>query len=337
MNTGDALLAAICKAPDDGVAWLALADWLEEEGDADRAELSRLTHRLRGLSPKATAREETQRRAQEMLLEGVEPCMPQTTNSLGMSLTLLPAGSFRMGAARGEPGRQQGEGPRHVVDITRPFYIGTFSVTQGEYAALIGHNPSQFASGSRRRDKMLKGQDTTRFPVERVTWHDAVAFCQRLSERPEEKKARRAYRLPTEAEWEYACRAGTTSIFFSSDSFTSTQANFDGKYPLRAHAGPYLGRTCRVGSYRPNLWGLYDMTGNVWQWCADWYDTQYYTRTRVADPRGPATGERRCRRGGSWYMNATQCRSAYRSSNQPDQAVEYCGFRVVMTEAVPAK
>src|SRR5262249_9706674 len=155
------------------------------------------------------------------------------------------------------------------------------------------------------------------------TWHDAVAFCQRLGERPEEKKARRAYRLPTEAEWEYACRAGTTSVFFSGDSFTSTQANFDGKYPQGTTSGPFLGRTCRVGSYRPNLWGLYDMTGNVWQWCADWYNAQYYTRARVAGPTGPESGERRCRRGGSWYMNATQCRSAYRSSNQPDQAVEY--------------
>ncbi len=334
MDQGEALLEAIRREPADDLAWVALADWLEEAGLAERAELCRLTHRLRALPQRSAARPAVQTRAQEMVLAGVEPCMPQVVNGVGMRLTLIPPGTFRMGAARAEPGRAGGESPRHAVTISRPFYLGTFPVTQAEYEAVTGRNPAHFRAGGQGADK-VRGMDTSRFPVERVSWADAVSFCERLSKRPGEKKAGRVYRLPTEAEWEYACRAGTTSTFHSGDSYTSGQANFDGNYPSDgATKGEFLARTCEVGRYRPNLWGLYDMTGNVWAWCADWYDAGTYTRSSRTDPAGPEAGTRRCRRGGSWYMNATQCRSAYRSSNTPGEAVEYCGMRVVMEVGV---
>src|SRR5262249_37514254 len=147
---------------------------------------------------------------------------------------------------------------------------------------------------------------------------DALAFCKKLSALAAEKKARRVYRLPSEAEWEYACRAGTKTPFHYGDSLSSKQANFDGSKPYGAAVrGPYLERTCAVGTFAPNAWGLYDMHGNVWEWCHDWYAEGYYKKSPPRDPQGPSRGTLRVIRGGSWYYFARSCRAAIRFKNKP--------------------
>jgi formylglycine-generating enzyme required for sulfatase activity len=169
--------------------------------------------------------------------------------------------------------------------------------------------------------------------VEDVSWNDAVEFCEQLSEMPEEKRAGRVYRLPTEAEWEYACRGGASSSkpFSFGDSLSSTQANFDGNYPYGgADKGPYLARTTRVGSYEANAFGLYDMHGNVWEWCADWYDQNYYKDSPRNDPKGPATSTSRVLRGGSWLDVGRVCRAAFRYDFEPGDRNFIIGFRVVL-------
>src|SRR5262249_479434 len=154
--------------------------------------------------------------------------------------------------------------------------------------------------------------DTTDFPVESVSWHGAMQFCQKLSERAEERRAGRVYQLPTEAEWEYACRGGARSLFFVGDFISSTQANFDGGFPYKDGArGPYLGRTTKVGSYQPNAYGLFDMHGNVCEWCADWYDEGYYKRSPRQNPQGPESGTLRVMRGGTWCNYARYCSATF--------------------------
>jgi formylglycine-generating enzyme required for sulfatase activity len=175
----------------------------------------------------------------------------EVTNSIAMKLVLIPAGKFTMGSPEGEKERSADEGPQHQVEISRPFYLGVYEVTQAEYERVMGTNPSFFSPTGDGR-YWVKDQDTSKFPVESVSWNDAVEFCKQLSELPEEKQNGRVYRLPTEAEWEYACRAGAASSkpFSFGDSLSSTQANFKGNYPYGgAEKGPDLERTTRVGSY----------------------------------------------------------------------------------------
>jgi formylglycine-generating enzyme required for sulfatase activity len=210
--------------------------------------------------------------------------------------------------------------------------MGVYEVTQGEYEKVMGTNPSNFSPTGGYKDR-VEGKDTSQFPVENVSWNDAVEFCKKLSELPEEKRSGRVYRLATEAEWEYACRGGASSSkpFHFGDSLSSTQANFDGNYPYGgAGKGPYLKRTTRVGSYQANTFGLYDMHGNVWEWCADWYDENYYKDSPRKDPTGPATGTSRVLRGGSWDGNGSNCRSAYRLNDGPGRRGSDIGFRVVL-------
>jgi formylglycine-generating enzyme required for sulfatase activity len=172
--------------------------------------------------------------------------------------------------------------------------------------------------------------DTSLFPVE-ASWDQAVSFCKKLSELSEEKKAGRVYRLPTEAEWEYACRAGTTTETAFGDTLSSLQANFNGNAPFGdAPKGPHLKRTTRVGSYKPNAWGLHDMHGNVWEWCSDWLDDDYYARSPVEDPKGPETGKQHVVRGGAYFYTGEHCRSATRS--HPVRAG--IGFRVVCDQEI---
>jgi formylglycine-generating enzyme required for sulfatase activity len=164
-----------------------------------------------------------------------------------------------------------------------------------------------------------------------VNWHEAVEFCRRLSARPEEEG--RVYRLPTEAEWEYACRGGAPEyqVFHHGDSLSSAQANFDGNLPYgRARTGPYAESTCKVGLYPANAFGLYDLHGNVWEWCADWYDGYYYGRSPREDPPGPARGAFRVVRGGSWFYYGQYCRSAYRVRDKPSHRDDDLGFRVAV-------
>ena len=216
------------------------------------------------------------------------------TNSVGMKLKLIPAGEFLMGSPEDEEDRGNDEGPRHRVRITRPFYLGVYEVTQSEYEQVMGEDPSRFKGPKR--------------PVENVSWDDAVEFCRRLSE-----KEGKRYRLPTEAEWEYACRAGTTTPFNFGSILNGEQANCDGNYPYGTEEkGPYKKETTEVGTYRANAWGLYDMHGNAWEWCQDWYDSSYYANSPENDPTGPTSGSTRVNRGGSWCSCPGDCRSAFR-------------------------
>jgi formylglycine-generating enzyme required for sulfatase activity len=245
------------------------------------------------------------------------------TNSVGMKMALIPAGQFTMGSPAPEKDRDANE-PQHDVKITKPFYLGVYEVTQAQYQK-VGGTPNR---------SRFRGPDR---PVENVRWKDAVSFCRRLTARPEEKKSGRKYRLPTEAEWEYACRAGSTTPFHYGESLSSKQANFNGNYPYgKAGKGPYLRQTSNVGSYKPNAWGLFDMHGNVQEWCSDFYDPDYYKNSPKKDPRGPARGVLptdykdfyRVVRGGSWLDEARGCRSAYRFRAMPHEPYQIVGFRV---------
>jgi uncharacterized protein (TIGR02996 family) len=323
--------SALHEDPSDEVTWLALADWLDDNGQADRAELLRLTRRLRALP----AREESpQRRAIEsrlvrLLESGARPSAPEVVNSTGMRFALIPSGRFRMGSPEEEPGRHDDEEAREV-EIDRPFYLGVFLVTQRQYAQVMGDNPSHFQRSNPAA--RVAGQDTSDFPVERTSWNDAVAFCQRLSETLGEIRAGRSYRLPTDAEWEYACRAGTTAAYFFGDTLSLVQANYEEDRSPESAPGPGglapLGRPSAVGSYPPNAWGLYDVHGNVYEWCSDRCDDSFDLGD--ADPQEPTAFDEHPLRGGSWYGQASYCRSAWRESNDADARLYFNGFRVAM-------
>ena len=239
---------------------------------------------------------------------------------LGLELLPIPAGEFLMGSPEDEEDRCNDE-TQHLVKISRPYWLAKYPVTQGQWEVAMGKNPSHFKDA---------GKDA---PVEDVSWEDAVEFCQKLNER--EGKAGRLpegyqYSLPTEAEWEYACRAGTTTVFAFGDSLSSHQANFNGEYPYGGvEKGPYLKTTTPVGKYAPNPWGLYDMHGNVWEWCHDWFGD--YPTGSVTDPTGPSIGSYRVGRGGSWSYYARDCRSALRFRSLPGGRDSRLGFRLCLS------
>jgi formylglycine-generating enzyme required for sulfatase activity len=245
--------------------------------------------------------------------------MPRTvTNSVGMAFTLIPPGRFLMGSTDAEPGHREHEGPPHSVAITHPFYMGVYPVTQGQFERVKRRNPAAFHRGAGG------GPD---HPVEMVTWQDAVKFCEQLTKLPDEQIHGRVYRLPTEAEWEYCCRAGTTTAF-------GYGSKIDAKDCL--HAAPHAGksgptRTEPVGRHRANKFGLYDMHGNVQEWVNDWYDEYYYFDSPTEDPRGPEHGTLRVVRGGCWTSFANDCRSAARRGHDPNSPTNTIGFRVVLT------
>lgn len=236
------------------------------------------------------------------------------TNSIGMRFVKIPAGEFLMGSAADDPAAADNEKPAHRVIISRPFYLGVHEVTQAQYEQVMGENPSWFApDGPGRRD--VAGLDTANHPVDRVSWEEAVEFCRRLSALPAERAAGRVYCLPTEAEWEYACRAGTTTSFHTGESLTPAAAciRAASTEPASKSHAPQVPRSTRpVGSFPPNAFGLYDMHGNVWEWCADWYDPDYYARAPKLDPAGPETGTGKVVRGGAWNFDASYARSAHR-------------------------
>jgi uncharacterized protein (TIGR02996 family) len=327
MDVEAELLEALHDQPGDEAAWLALADFLEEQGQADRAELLRLTRALR-LGPARAQRQGLERRLQELLAAGAGPCVPTLTNSIGMRLVLIPAGSFRMGSPRKEPGCLDWDGPVHAVALPRPFYLGAFPVTQAEYEQVTGKGPSWFEALGQRAGA-VQGLDTHRFPVENVTWAAAGKFCRELSALPAEKEAGRVYRLPTEAEWEYACRASTSSPFHYGPNLTPEMAN------VQARPATDLNRPTPVGSYPPNAWGLYDLHGNVWEWCQDWFDEDYYRHSPPRDPQGPPRGTERVMRGGAWFNPARTARSGARNCCPPGTRYGNIGFRVAMTVRAP--
>ena len=225
-----------------------------------------------------------------------------------------------MGSPSTEQARNPDEGPQTQVTIGKGFWMGTYEITQEDYTTIVGSNPSLFTGNLGR-------------PVETVSWEDANSYCAKLTTR--ELQAGRlppgfVYRLPTEAEWEYCCRAGTTTATAYGDTLGSDQANFDGTSPYgEAAAGPYLKVTTVVGSYAPNAWGLYDMHGNVWEWCLDWYSGSL-PGGNVTDPKGPASGSNRVLRGGGWGYRGVVCRSASRGYYFPTERVNGFGFRAVL-------
>ncbi len=242
------------------------------------------------------------------------------TNSRGMKFTLIKAGEFLKGSPDTDKDAFDDEKPQHRVRITRPFYMGIHEVTQAQYEAVMGNNPSWFAATGQAKDK-LAGQSTRQHPVEGVSWLDAVKFCNKLSElegltpfnaidgenvRVSDWRVK-GYRLPTEAEWEYACRAKTTGRY----SFGEEGADL-GQYAC--FAGNSGDMTHPVGTRQPNAFGLFDMHGNVWEWCWDSYDKDYYKQSRGDDPTGPdiAGAAVRVIRGGSWDYDPRFCRSTYR-------------------------
>ncbi|MBN8215601.1 MAG: formylglycine-generating enzyme family protein [Spirochaetes bacterium] len=222
-------------------------------------------------------------------------------------LIALPAGTYWMGSPETEKKRDRGE-HRHRVTLTTPFLIGETPVTQALFKAVMGRNPSFFKDGEK--------------PVEQVSWAAALEFCQTLSDR-----VGREFRLPTEAEWEYACRAGTRSAFHFGPSLDSRRANFDGGAPYgKGKKGPALEGTTVVRRYPANPWGLYDLHGNVWEWCHDFLGA--YPRAPLTDPMGPGRGDERIVRGGSWGCSGDLCRCAARNSLTPWFERSTVGFRL---------
>lgn len=260
--------------------------------------------------------------------------MPPLVNSIGMRFAPIPPGTFQMGSPLDEAGRQHDE-VSHEVTITRPYYLSIYEVTQDQWQQVMDTNPSHFSAAGGGKD-LVVGMDTNHFPVDNVSWQDAVAFCRKLTEWPEEWAARRKYRLPTEAEWEYACRgeAGRSKPFNvqgrDGSALSSLEANFNGSAPYGTAApGPFLARTAAVGSYFPNDFGLYDLHGNLMEWCQDWYAP--YATLKQDDPQGPATGTQRVLRGGTWDSSGSQCRAAARAQNVLGVSVYIRrGFRVVL-------
>ena len=250
-------------------------------------------------------------------------------NALGMKFVRVPAGRFVMGSPTDEEQRGTDE-MQHAVTISRPFYLGVHEVTQGQYEKLMGKNPSFFAKSGGGKQR-VGAADTANYPVDNVSWNDAVAFCAKLGATQGARAAGHTYRLPTEAEWEYACRAGGKAATHFGPQMDSGQANFNGLSPYQTTTGgPFLRRTTDVGENQANAFGLYDMHGNVQEWCGDWYAADYYAKCPEAGPPGPAKGTERVLRGGGWAHSGKACRCAVRNKMAPDAASYSSGFRVVL-------
>ncbi|MBI4556523.1 MAG: formylglycine-generating enzyme family protein [Candidatus Hydrogenedentes bacterium] len=245
----------------------------------------------------------------------------------GVKFCWCPAGRFIMGSPRGEPERRPGENQVTVM-LTTGFWMSKYEVTQVQWRRVIGKFPGELTAG--------QGDD---FPVYAVNFAEAEAFCRRLTESAHgsgELPEKWEFRLPTEAQWEYACRAGTTTATSFGDTLSSNQANFQGKPYNGAEAGPSLKRAAKVGSYPANAWGLHDMHGNVFEWCRDWYhlklpggaDPDLYSAKDSAT-RSEHGGVSRVRRGGCWADEGWPCRSAFRLRFEPERRHDHIGFRIV--------
>ena len=215
-----------------------------------------------------------------------------------LDMVLIPAREFQMGSPESEKYHQD-NALQHEVTLTKPFYMGKYEVTQEQWESVMGNNPSSRTKGAK-------------LPVTNVSWNDCQEFIKKLN-----AKTDGGYRLPTEAEWEYACRAGTTTAYSFGDNLTKSDANIDGD-SIKA-----------VGSYRPNAFGLYDMHGNVWEWCNDWYGS--LQDGEVTDPKGAATGSSRVLRGGSFINDVSAARSSLRFVGTPTFRGTDLGFRLVKT------
>jgi len=244
---------------------------------------------------------------------------PSVSNVLEMTFALIPAGEFKMGLPDAGNNRDTPpESPVHRVIISAPFYLGATEVTQDQYRKVMDENPSW------HQPPRVANEWSPDFPVENVTWDQATEFCRRLAELPEEKSAGRTYRLPTEAEWEYACRSGMTVPYSYSARIPSNgEAAGNRELPLT-----------KVGSYPANSFGLYDMRGNVWEWCSDWFDRDYYSRSPIQDPAGPAEGYIKLVRGRDFIYAGEHCFINY-PPIAPWKSSKVIGFRVVCMTAEP--
>ncbi|WP_353929813.1 bifunctional serine/threonine-protein kinase/formylglycine-generating enzyme family protein [Okeanomitos corallinicola TIOX110] len=237
-------------------------------------------------------------------------------NGVMLEMVEIPAGTFMMGSPENEDGRWNPEGPQHQVTL-ESFFMGKYPLTQAQYQAILGNNPGSF-----------KGDGSTSLtnqrPVEYVSWDDAVAFCEKLSQ-----KTGKNYKLPSEAQWEYACRAGTTTPFYFGESITPDLVNYNGNYSYAdAPKGKYREQTTDVGTFPPNAFGLYDMHGNVWEWCEDsWQDS--YINAPIGGSALNRQSDTKTMRGGSWGYFPENCRSACRYGSYRDYHSNFIGFRVV--------
>ena len=234
-----------------------------------------------------------------------------------LRFAFIPPGEFMMGSPEDEPGRWDDESPLHRVRITRGFYMQTTPVTQAQWEAVMGKNPSGFKEAGPNA------------PVERVSWEDIQMFLQKVNPMTGSER----FRLPTEAEWEYACRAGTETAFYNGPITEPSghDPNLDKVGWFDENSGS---TTHPVGQKEPNAWGLYDMHGNVWEWCSDWFDEKYYAKSPPEDPQGPESGAGRVNRGGAWLNDAGFCRAAYRGRYTPDYRSIYLGFRLLAERQV---
>lgn len=248
----------------------------------------------------------------------------------GVKLCWCPAGRFTMGSPPAEKERRPGEAQVEVT-LTKGFWMGKYEVTQGEWRRVEGKFPGEFTAG--------EGND---FPVYTINFAEAEGFCRKLTEiahKAGDLPKNWEFRLPTEAQWEYACRAGTTTATTFGDKLSSKQANFEGKPYNGAEEGPSLKRTAKVGSYPANRWGLHDMHGNVFEWCRDWYhaklpggvDPDLYSAKDSAEKNGDGSVSR-VRRGGCWADEGWPCRSAFRLRFEPERGHDHIGFRVVAVQ-----
>jgi formylglycine-generating enzyme required for sulfatase activity len=253
-------------------------------------------------------------------------------DGIKMTMVLIPPGIFQIGSPKDELNLQEGvdqadefEMPQHRVTISKPFYLGKYAVTQGQYTAVTGkENPSCFCQSGKGKQRVA-GIDTARYPVETVSWLDAEAFCSAL-----QKKLGMGWekaRLPSEAMREYACRAGTKTRWFVGNQMTAKDAYF-GEHRIGS-----LNRTREVGFGASNAFGLFDMHGNVWEWCSDW--SVVYSNENQTDPEGPESGQFRAFRGGAWSIPAGGCRSAYRGRSEPSFHNNDLGFRVAVIPTLP--
>ena len=233
---------------------------------------------------------------------------PYYTNSIGMEFVKIPSGSYMRGCDPNFEQCSSGEIPQQRISISS-FYLGKYEVTQEQWVAVMGSNPCQYYNKGRTN------------PVDRVSWNDVQEFVRRLNA----KEGHNRYRLPTEAEWEYACRAGSTTTYSFGD-------DADGLGAYAWYLGNAGDRAHPVGQLRPNAWDLYDMHGNVWEWVQDWYSEKYYSWSQeMNNPGGPNSGSHRVLRGGSGICPVCLCRSATRSVNEPDGSSDFVGFRLALT------
>jgi uncharacterized protein (TIGR02996 family) len=319
-----AFLDDIVAHPDDP-PWQILADWLEDQADP-RAELVRLTWSLQS-EPDHTDFAARQARVQALLAGGMVPVRPRRTLA-GIELTWISPGTFLMGSPPDEAERPKNE-RQHQVRLTAGFWMGVTPVTQGQWQSVMGNNPSYFArtGGGKAKVKAISDADLARLPVESVSWDDAQEFCGKLRAETGERVS-----LPSEAQWEYACRAGTTTPFHFGAVLNGAAANCNGKYPFGTKKkGAYLKRTSVVGSYPPNAWGLCDLPGNVCEWCQDRYVKDYQNLPGTDPLLEQENAPWRVLRSGSWDNAAQCCRSAYRNYVRAVNRSGDWGFRVAVT------